>query len=514
MQKFNRLIPYILLFFLVFGVYTAFLSKSFTVSDFDRADLINSQVYVFSPGSAFVYENYLVFKIWGFINDLSADIGVLSFLQIINALIGAAVVMIFYRLLSAIAADKVISLPVALCLAFSREFWSYSTGVRSGLAGIFFMILGLVVIKRAFKRNKSTLWIYLGLAHFLAFILDKGNVVFILPVIAAAFLVKSGLLYRIKCLLVYLISFIVPASSVAFLLSPYGAAGILSFLPGGSLKVFRVLSPQFFVEVLLRQVKTVTFGKFFIRRFLESDPDFFAFFTLFLSVFLFLSLVYVFSMFLRYYRNMPKGFKKTAVLSVIFLAGVAFIGLFSVRGATGYWVKSLLPVWVIAGITVAYRKQIVEERAFILVFILPLILFTANFFGEFLPFSRDRNIDELRFLSFIDGYAGKEDAFIFLGQKAYYGRVIGYTLYFRENPVIRIDLDNYDKEFIRSTVNSLLREDKAVFWPAVRYFGSYPASRKRNAEYLLDSLGYRLYEVASYEEKGNAYNTSKIYRLR
>jgi len=518
MNKINRLISYIVIFFFTFGIYLSFFSKKYSQDVFLQASAIQSA----SPSALFdtshILSGYLLSLLWNFILLLNNKMDVLFFLQVTNAVIGVAILLLFYRLLSDVIGDSVISIPVTLGLAFSYEFWFYSVSGKAGLFGILFLMICLVIIWKTLKKNRIGLWFFLGSAHALAVALQKQNIAFILVALLNIFLIKDSLLNRIKSLAVYLLaltalSFGIYSGMGHVAHKEIGLPGIIGqFSPVNIRDIFHIPGSFLLVkETLFNAHKAVISSDVFFNRINNLQLDFFTAFLFSQVLLIAVGFIYLSFVLVKDIRAINRSYGKIFFICLVFIVSFGAVSLFWDNDTHAYGIKSLIPIWLVAGLVIAHLRNLLEERILIFVFIIPLVLFTVNFFGDFLPNSKEKNIDEFQCIYFLDDYMGKNDALLMTQGFLYKANLKDYVKYFMKNNVLYLDAKPGSVKAGDDIKGVLKRKDR-VFWLYLKDKTGKNDSDKTNVIEYFRNSGLRASKINLYRSR-TIYGGSSLYAV-
>jgi hypothetical protein len=140
------------------------------------------------------------FVLYRLCKSIGLIISPIQFLQIMNALVGSAVVASFFLLLLYLFGDRLASLIGAAILAFSHGFWFYLNGEVHVFSVASLLALSWVILSRDLKA--PTTWVIVGVLHGIAIMFHLDNIGFGGVILM---LVLSPLLsnYRLKAIIFY-----------------------------------------------------------------------------------------------------------------------------------------------------------------------------------------------------------------------------------------------------------------------------------------------------------------------
>jgi len=166
-------------FIVVLLLNLAFISKSFR---FDSLKLAlwaeNGQIFIPVQQHHILLTllNYLFYSFWSlFFKTESA----LLPLSVFNCFIGAAGVAVFFAALKALFENRLVAAFGALGLAFSLDYWKYSTLVETHIMPTVFLIIALYFLIVAVKKQSAGSIFYAGFFSSLSLFSSGANAVFI-----------------------------------------------------------------------------------------------------------------------------------------------------------------------------------------------------------------------------------------------------------------------------------------------------------------------------------------------
>ena len=132
----------------LFFIYIGFLSKSYDFDTISLAQWAEDNLY-FVPGQQFHLLNYVfnniffsLWKIFGYTGSAILP------LQVLDSIFGVLSVTVFFLLVLKLSKSRFVSFVCSLGLAFSSEFWHYSTEAETHIISIFFLLLAVYVMAR------------------------------------------------------------------------------------------------------------------------------------------------------------------------------------------------------------------------------------------------------------------------------------------------------------------------------------------------------------------------------
>ena len=519
MEKLGRSFSYLLIFFFIFGIYTSFLTKDYSQADFIRADIIRgASLNVFLLTLNTVY-NFISFLFWNMLKFFSKGINILLSIQILNSIFGVMGILVFYRLLRDVIDDKIVSMPVTLGLGFSYGYWRLSTGCTEDSLEIFLLLTTIFIIWKTIKKNKFILWVYLGIAHSLATVANHSNSILILAVLANLFLVKDKILNRLKCVFGYMSTFL-PILLIHFSqihvvqsyknFTEYFFTWI--FLKGPAAHHFK-FTLSGISHIIFQHFKVVAGGSIFFDKLRAFKFDFLAAFLFSLALVIALVFAYLFFVLIKDRKAIFKNYYKIIAIAILFMISFSFIYATGQQKSSLYLIRNMIPIWLIMGIVIGHLKDAIKEWTIAVVFTLPFLLFTINFFGGVLQNSDVKNIDEFQFISFFDDYVKPEDLILLSNAYNVDKLLQWYINYFTDRNVARINPAIQVDKAIKNKIDNYIQSKAKTFWIAtLQIQGDFNAGdiRSRN---ILEKMGYRLVKIATYYGR-NVYYGSSIYQIK
>jgi hypothetical protein len=170
------------LFFLGLGLYLSFLSKAYVFEGLIRAMPIETGRWVhLLPG------NYLLYGPLGLVfHTLLYTLGIhqpaVTSLQIMDAILGATGLAVFYRLLRRLGGDPVESAVASLLMGTSLGYWLWSTDAEDYILSTGLLLVTFAALVR-YARDKDVDPLLIGVLHGLAILGHIVNTIFAVVVL-------------------------------------------------------------------------------------------------------------------------------------------------------------------------------------------------------------------------------------------------------------------------------------------------------------------------------------------
>ena len=182
-----HLLESLAIFIIFSSIYLAYLSSQYNFDGavfalrVEQAVATGNVWELFHPRHLF-YEpaGYILFRL---AHALGSELRSIVWLEIMNAMFGAAALCLFHRLALRLGMGRLLGAGMTGCLAFSFGFWFFSVEPEVYVPGVFFLLVGLWMLFRFIEKGKAGLFpaALLGIIAAIAILNHVVNSLFLIP---------------------------------------------------------------------------------------------------------------------------------------------------------------------------------------------------------------------------------------------------------------------------------------------------------------------------------------------
>lgn len=461
-------------------------------------------------------------SLWGYASYNIANLfgyqgRALPLLQILNVFIGILGLVIFYFLVHRITKDKIICLVSSICLGFSYMYWFSSVSPEQDILTFFSLIIAFYLALRYINNNSLKSSLSFGLIVMFLLLVDVGAFLFFPVILLAIFFhaqaFSPDIRKSLRTFLLYLVAPILILLIIGIFMIKYYSIGTLDSYFND---IWWSFSLENFIKALYGMFRGFIGGSF-AKEFLLSEHSLVPYICIVLLVLLFVTGGFFLSYGIINRKRIWFTFKIPLSLCCIYIICCAVLFTFLAAGYYRFWGRVLIPFWLIFGIVTSDIKTNLNEtyQKYVLSvsFLVPVLLFSINFFGSILPQSYKSNNENLQYALFIGERTEKNDLILFSGRGGQSDGIL--VRYFAGNRTLSLVDELNELDRLHSKIQRVFESGYKVYFVSdikrastesiFELIGLSP--KKSNLDYInkirnfFHQYGYKLNVVFQYKDK-------------
>ncbi len=437
----RRLLMPTLIFAAIFLLYIAFLTHGayITRDPIDYAYAAESSLHSAHSPFHLLYQpvGRLFYLLWGV---LGYQGGAMLPMQVLNALLGALGVALFYVVLNKIVEDRFVALATSLMLAFSYSYWRYSVEAMPYVPMVLILVISLALMLRISRINSKREACLLGMANGVAALFNVGCVLLLPAVAVAIWARRKGVrdlcqrlaLYSLGLLLVGVVPYVIFGVAMLGIRSPQdvltqygrgtrywlgGVSPLLSLVGLASLFVGESFALRFFSSNptaragIVSSLPSLPLAPPEVSRISNLQIIAILGFLVVVALGLLACVVHV----IRFSKRIWHNQRLLLMICVSWLAPFAVFTVWVSPMKSHHWIANLIPIWTVFALVLKDIKDNVSHRWAARVHLQCLTvmfvfsLFLVNFFGSILPDHDPKANWNMELALLLSNYVGEQD---------------------------------------------------------------------------------------------------------